>query len=236
MKSIDPSQILIAPSLLSADFTRLGEAIELMEKAGADLLHCDVMDGHFVPNLTFGPPVIAAIKKHTDIPLDVHLMISNTDDTIGWYIAIEPRIISVHAESCIHLHRVIQQIKDAGILAGVVLNPGSSLHMIDDIIEMVDLVMLMGVNPGFGGQSFIESVVDKCIHLDEMCQTHKIRPIIEVDGGINAANAPRLLAAGANCFVAGNAVLGAVDPINAYQELRDGLEAAHQEISEKRNE
>jgi ribulose-phosphate 3-epimerase len=229
MNALDAARTLIAPSLLSADFARLADATKLMEEAGADLLHCDVMDGHFVPNLTFGPPVIEAIKSATNIPLDIHLMIDNVDESIDWYIDCEPAIVSVPVEASIHLHRVIQKIKDAGVLAGVVLNPASSIHMLEDVIDDVDLVVLMSVNPGFGGQTFIKSVINKCVRLKEMCAMRGVSPIIEIDGGINSGTAAEMACAGATCFVAGNAVFGAPDPVAVVQELRQVIDTARSE-------
>lgn len=221
---LDPSSILISPSLLSADFTRLADSAHLMEHAGADMLHCDVMDGHFVPNLTFGHPVIAELKQNTTLPLDVHLMISNADDTVGRYIKAGADIISVHAEACVHLHRVIQEIKEAGVLAGVVLNPASPVSMVEHILDDIDLVMLMSVNPGFGGQSFIGRIADKCESLRARCKAKGVNPIIEVDGGINHETALRMAQSGANCFVSGKAIFGADDPVSALQQMRAKLE------------
>jgi len=214
-------QITIAPSILSADFTRLAEAIELIERGGADFIHVDVMDGHFVPNLTIGPPVISALKKIATKPLDVHLMIDNVDDTIGWYLDAGADMLTVHAEGTVHLHRVIQRIRSAGASPGVVLNPGTPVGSLRDILGDVDMVLLMSVNPGFGGQAFIPRVIEKTREVVRLCEELGVAvPTIQIDGGINADTIVPCVAAGARCFVAGNAVFGAADPIAAIAEIR----------------
>jgi len=219
-------RIRIAPSILSADFTRLAEAIELIEDGGADFIHIDVMDGHFVPNLTIGPPVVAAIKKIARIPLDVHLMIDNVDSTIGWYLDAGADWVTVHAEASPHLHRTLGAIHDAGAKAGVSLNPATAVDSLVEVIEMLDMVLIMSVNPGFGGQSFIERSVEKVAEIRWMCDQLGVDPLIQVDGGINSETAALVAGAGANCLVAGNAVFGAVDPKAAIAAIRDAAEAA----------
>jgi ribulose-phosphate 3-epimerase len=221
------SRIQIAPSILSADFTRLAEAVELIERGGADLVHVDVMDGHFVPNLTIGPPVVAALKRVATIPLDVHLMIDNADTTVGWYLDAGADMVSVHAEGTHHLHRVVQQIRAAGASPAVSLNPATPVVMVRDILGDVDMVLLMSVNPGFGGQSFIPSVVRKIAELVALAADLGLDcPTIQVDGGINAETVTPCVEAGATCFVAGNAVFAAADPIAAIAEIRAAGERA----------
>jgi len=219
-------RILIAPSILSADFTRLAEAIKLIEEGGADFIHVDVMDGHFVPNLTIGPPVIAAIKKVATKPLDVHLMIDNVDATIGWYLDAGADWITIHAEASPHIHRTLGAIRAGGAKAGVSVNPGTPVDSLIEVIGMVDMVLVMSVNPGFGGQSFIERSVDKVAELRWMCDQLELDPVIQVDGGINVQTAALVAAAGANCLVAGNAVFGAPDPKAAIAEIRAAAENA----------
>lgn len=216
----DPNKIYLAPSLLSCDFSRLKEEIAFIADKGADLVHCDVMDGHFVPNLTFGPPIIKAIKEVSSLPLDVHLMIDNADACIDWYIDAGSDLITVHVEAVDHIHRVLTRIKKAGRLAAVSLNPGTPLSTLDEIIEMVDMVLLMSVNPGFGGQSFIETTIDKIAFLREMADERNPELVIQVDGGINAETVKLCTAAGARCFVAGNAVFKADDPAVAIAEIK----------------
>jgi ribulose-phosphate 3-epimerase len=214
-------QVTIAPSILSADFMRLAEAIELIERGGADYIHVDVMDGHFVPNLTIGPPVIAALKKIASKPLDVHLMIDNVDDTVGWYLDAGADMLTVHVEGTWHLHRVIQRIRTFGASPGVVLNPATPVSALRDVLGDVDMVLLMSVNPGFGGQAFIPRVIDKTREVVRLCEElGVIVPTIQIDGGINAETIVPCVAAGARCFVAGNAVFGAPDPIAAIAEIR----------------
>ena len=219
-------RVLMAPSILSADFTRLAEAVSLVEEAGADYIHVDVMDGHFVPNLTIGPPVVAALKKSCSIPLDVHLMIDNADETVGWYLDAGADLVTVHVEAVRHLHRVVQSIHAAGAKAGAVLNPATPVSLLRDILPDLDLVLLMSVNPGFGGQKFIEGVVGKTRRLAEMCAAAGVSPLIEIDGGINEETAPLVTAAGARVLVAGNAVFGASDPAAALNAIRAAGEGA----------
>lgn len=214
-------RVLMAPSILSADFTRLAEACAMMESAGADYLHVDVMDGHFVPNVTIGPPVVAALKKRTSLPLDVHLMIDNADETVGWYLDAGADIVVVHQEAVRHLHRVVEAVHAAGAKAGVALNPATPVETLTDILPYVDLVLLMSVNPGFGGQSFIESTPLKVSRLNALCLRAGATPVIEVDGGINADTAPLVTRGGARMLVAGNAVFGAEDPASALAAIRE---------------
>jgi ribulose-phosphate 3-epimerase len=218
--------ILIAPSILSADFTRLAEEIRVIEDGGADLIHVDVMDGHFVPNLTVGPPVVKAVKKVATKPLDVHLMIDNVDSTIEWYLEAGADIITVHVEASPHLHRTLARIREFGASPGVSVNPGTPVDAVLEVIGMVDVVLVMSVNPGFGGQSFIERSVEKVAEITWMCEQLGVSPTIQVDGGINAETGALVAAAGARSLVAGNAVYGAADPAAAIAEIRASALAA----------
>lgn len=197
---------MLAPSILSADFARLGEEINEVATGGADVIHVDVMDGHFVPNITIGPPVVAAVRKICDLPLDVHLMISNPDKYIEAFAKAGSDWITVHVEACTHLHRTIQLIKSFGKKAGVVLNPATSLSTVDYILQEVDLVMLMSVNPGFGGQSFIPSTLDKIRSLKKRIDHMGLNVGIEIDGGVSPDTIADISEAGVNIFVAGSAV------------------------------
>lgn len=219
-------RILMAPSILSSDFTQLGDAVRLVQDGGADVVHVDVMDGHFVPNLTIGPPVVAALKTIATVPLDVHLMIDNVDWSIQWYLDAGADMVSVHPEACVHLHRVLQTIRAHGSKAGVALNPATSIETVRDVIGDLDYVLLMSVNPGFGGQAFIERTIDKVRELVEMCAEEGASPIIEIDGGIDTRTAPLVAAAGARMLVAGNAVFGTAQPVNAMEQIRAAAEAA----------
>lgn len=214
-------RILMAPSILSADFTHLADAVALVEAAGADVVHVDVMDGHFVPNLTIGPPVIRALKRVTSLPLDVHLMIDDADRTIDWYLDAGADMVTVHVEACYHLHRVLQQIKDSGAKAGVAINPGTPASSIEEVMRYLDYVLVMSVNPGFGGQAFIPSAVDKVAEIALMREEYDVDVTIEVDGGIDIHTAPLVVQAGARMLVAGNAIFGANDPAEALVAIRD---------------
>ncbi|MDH4320126.1 MAG: ribulose-phosphate 3-epimerase [Desulfobulbaceae bacterium] len=208
-------EYMIAPSILSADFARLGEEISAVAEAGADVIHIDVMDGHFVPNITIGPLVVQAVRKITDLPLDVHLMISEPDRYLSSFAKAGADWITVHVETCRHLHRTIQAIKDLGKKAGAVLNPATPLESLDYVLEDLDLVMLMSVNPGFGGQSFIPSAIPKIRKLKEMIDQRGLATGIEMDGGIGPKTLAATAEAGANIFVAGSAIFGKPN----YQEV-----------------
>jgi len=219
---------LIAPSILSADFARLGAEIAAIEEGGADWVHVDVMDGHFVPNITIGPPVVASIRKITKLPLDVHLMIEDPDKYIVPFAEAGADIITVHSEAATHLHRSIQFIKDQGCKAGVSLNPATPLSALDYVLSQVDMVLIMSVNPGFGGQKFIPAVVPKIRRVRELILERGTEAEIEVDGGMNSNTISEAAAAGANIFVAGNAVFTTEDYGKTIGELRSLAESAGQ--------
>ena len=212
--------IKIAPSILSADFSCLAEEIRKVEYAGADWLHIDVMDGHFVPNLTFGPPVVEAIRKVSKLPFDVHLMVSRPETLIEPFVNAGADVLTVHAETAPHLHRLIYSVKEKGLRAGVSLNPGTSLQVVEEVLADVDMVLIMSVNPGFGGQKFIHSSVEKIRRLKELALTKGLSFEIEVDGGINEVTAPVVIEAGATVLVAGSAIYGSPDISKAISKLR----------------
>ena len=212
--------IKIAPSILSADFARLGEEIRDIDTAGADYVHIDAMDGHFVPNLTIGPMIVEAIRPITKLPLDVHLMLSNPDQYIADFAKAGADIISVHVEACAHLHRTIQLIKEHGVRAGVVLNPATPVQHVLPILQEVDLVLQMSVNPGFGGQQFIPSVLNNIKELKAYKEKNQYTYEIEVDGGVNPETAKACVEAGATVLVAGSAVFGKSDRSEAIESLR----------------
>jgi len=216
--------VYVAPSILSADFARLGEEIRDVEQGGADFIHIDVMDGHFVPNLTIGPLVVEAVRPITELPLDVHLMIEAPDRYIPAFAKAGADILSVHVEACPHLHRTIQLIKEQGVKAGVVLNPHTPVQQIEHVLEDLDLVLLMTVNPGFGGQSFISSVLPKIRQVKEMAEQKGLGDLlIEVDGGVNKNTARQCIEAGANLLVAGSAVYNEKDRKKAIFDIKGAL-------------
>lgn len=217
--------IKIAPSILSADFSRLGSEVEEVDKGGAHFIHIDVMDGHFVPNLTIGPLVISALRKVTDKVLDVHLMIDNAEQSVDWYIDAGADLITFHYEAVIHHHRLIQHIKSRGVNVGISLNPSTPIYVLEPVIDQLDMVLIMSVNPGFGGQSFIQNSVAKIEQLASLCQEKGVSPLIQVDGGITAQTAGAVCAAGADVLVAGSAVFGAADRVSAMEEILQAARA-----------
>lgn len=222
--------VRIAPSILSADFSRLGEEVRALQAAGADLIHFDVMDNHYVPNLTVGPMVCEAVRRHVSIPIDVHLMVEPVDALASAFAQAGASLITFHPEASRHVDRTLQLIRDAGCKAGLVLNPGTGLHWLEHVMDRLDLVLLMSVNPGFGGQSFLETTIGKIRALRARIDAHEAaggQPIwLEVDGGIKPDNIARVAAAGADTFVAGSAVFGAPDPGGGYAGIVSRLRQA----------
>jgi ribulose-phosphate 3-epimerase len=214
---------LIAPSILSADFSTLGDEIKAVEAAGADWIHADVMDGHFVPNITIGPLIVEAVRRVTDLPIDVHLMIENPDNYISAFAEAGASYISVQVETCIHLNRTVQLIKDCGAQAGVVLNPSTPLANLEWVLEEVAYVLIMSVNPGFGGQAFIPGSLDKINALRQQIQARGLSVLIEVDGGVNEKTIAEIASAGTDIFVAGSAIFGSKDYKKTIQGFRQKI-------------
>jgi ribulose-phosphate 3-epimerase len=212
---------IIAPSILSADFSRLGEEIKAVESAGADWIHADIMDGHFVPNITFGPMIVESVRRVTSLPIDVHLMIENPNDYIPAFAEAGASLISVQAEASIHLNRSVQLIRECGARPGVVLNPSTPVQTLEWIIDHVDYVLIMSVNPGFGGQAFIKNSLEKVRALRQLIQQKNLKTLIEIDGGVNEETITDIAAAGVDVFVAGSAIFGSRDyqtTINAFRQ------------------
>ena len=225
-----PATHRIAPSILSADFARLGEEVRAIEAAGADLVHFDVMDNHYVPNLTIGPMVCEAVRRHVSIPIDVHLMVEPVDRLVPDFAAAGANLITFHPEASRHVDRTLQSIRDAGCRAGLVFNPATPLHHLDHVMDKLDIILLMSVNPGFGGQSFIASTLPKIAQVRQRIDAHVAaggQPVwLEVDGGIKVENIAAVARAGADTFVAGSAVFGSPDPDGGYRGVIDRLRAA----------
>ena len=212
---------IIAPSILSADFSRLGDEIKAVESAGADWIHADIMDGHFVPNITFGPMIVESVRRVTSLPIDVHLMIENPNDYIPVFAEAGASLISVQVEASIHLNRSVQLIRECGARPGVVLNPSTPVQTLEWIIDHVDYVLIMSVNPGFGGQAFIKNSLDKIRALRQLIQQKNLKTLIQIDGGVNAETITDIAAAGVDVFVAGSAIFGSRDyqaTINTFRQ------------------
>lgn len=220
------NRVQIAPSILAADFARLAEEIAAVERGGADLLHIDVMDGHFVPNITVGPPIVESLRKVTKLPLDVHLMITNADAFIPEFVSAGADYVTVHVEACPHLHRTVQLIKERGAKAGVTLNPATPVSLLQEILPEIDLVLIMSVNPGFGGQKFISSSLKKIAATREMLDRIQSPALLEVDGGVKIDNAAQVLAAGADVLVAGSAIFSSRDYAGTIAALRSAGQPA----------